>query len=190
MKAWAWTAKTVILASAALAISGCAAAKLADETSSQELSSYYRLISNLTETRREPVAAGGEDQLLVDPSSGAAGLRFGQGVDDIVGIWGKPDRISMDMGHIVRLWYLGGLRFTLESNRLYEIHVQGLPGARFKDGPSLDAGMEEIQAFLGEPVSESRRPEGFSAMAFQLPGRSLQVIGLGGRRTAVTLEKR
>ncbi len=182
----AWVVNISILAAASFAVSGCGTMPFLAWNSSP----YLRSITNLTETRSAPVAPRSEDQLLIDPATGAAEVLFGQGVDDIVKAWGKPDRISMDMGHVLRLSYLGGLRFTFEGNRLYEIHVQGLPGARFKDGPALDAGMEEIRAFLGNPVSESTEAGGLAMMDYQFSGCSLRVTSLGGRQTAVTLEKR
>jgi hypothetical protein len=107
-----------------------------------------------------PVRDAG-DVLTIDPESGsAAGLRFGQTMDDVIAVWGKPHGLDVEKKRDsrARTWYRRvdlnygyGLSFRFRDGALDGIHVQSLDAAHLLNGPALKSTPAEVLKALGEP---------------------------------------
>jgi len=121
--------------------------------------SYYKTLKSLLEPNWLKIRpkSGGRDVDLVDPLNGAGGVRFGDSIDTVVGVWGRPSHI-----HVSRtspLWRLGmgACRFEFIDNRLVaiSIHRVTLANAHLKEGVTFQSSHEQVKEALGKPTRET-----------------------------------
>jgi hypothetical protein len=162
---------------------------------------YYRSMIELLQPRDFHVAppAGTPDLLLIDPAVGAGGVRFGMTMDEVVAIWGKPDKIERDLvsersggGHLATLQF-GATDFEFFDDCLERIDLchTNLPEARFRDGLGFDASVDDVVTEYGKPKrdyeSEPDHGLAWDFMHFQAGGTELEFHFMRGHGGAPEL---
>lgn len=131
--------------------------------------SYYETLKSLLVPNRAKIRpkSEGRDVNLIDPLNGAGGVRFGDSVDTVVGVWGKPNSIQITA--FSPLWRLrmGACTFAFIDNRLVaiSIHSATLKNARLEEGVTFQSSTEEVRKALGEPTEET-----YAALTFERDG--------------------
>jgi len=135
----------------------------------------------------------GRDINLIDPEEGAGGVRFGDSIDTVVGVWGKPSGIRIS-GYSP-LWRLriGACTFSFVNNKLVAISISSatLKDARLESGVTFQSSYDEVKKTVGEPTEETYSTLTFErdneyVLRFQFMGDSLQ----GGKRKLIAIEVR
>jgi len=135
----------------------------------------------------------GRDINLIDPEEGAGGVRFGDSIDTVVGVWGKPSGIRIS-GYSP-LWRLriGACTFSFVNNKLVAISISSatLKDARLESGVTFQSSYDEVKRTVGEPTEETYSTLTFErdneyVLRFQFMGDSLQ----GGKRKLIAIEVR
>lgn len=136
-------------------ISAFNAATAAESTYFQNLKG---LVAKARHVKHSP-AKNTPDLLLLDPKTGAGGVRFGMNMDEVIKIWGTPHAVMMNP-HTRDSWngmkvtlYMGASRFVFEADKLVgiSIHSASLPQAKFANGIGFHSSLEEIVKAFGEP---------------------------------------
>jgi hypothetical protein len=146
---------------ALLLVTGTLCRAQGESAASRSGTSFYRSLFDLIQPRdsntRPP--AGTPGLLLIDPAVGAGGVQFGMTMDEVVGLWGKPDEIkippvySHHSGPRSATLEIGMNRFDFYGDCLEGISLyhRGLSEARFHDGLGFDASADEVLAAFGKP---------------------------------------
>jgi hypothetical protein len=101
--------------------------------------------------------------LVLDPSIGAGGVKFGMTMDEVIGIWGKPSSLTIDpiMRHPKDLkvtLFFGASNFEFIGDELGKIliHQVSLPNAKFGNGIGFASSRAKVVRAFGQPSERSR----------------------------------
>lgn len=118
--------------------------------------SYYGRLKSLLSRKTLNVRpkASERDVSLIEPEKGAAGVLFGDSMDDVIAIWGKPCGIFIDGIRPVWELFIGACRFGFVDNRLVSISVHSatLEKAYMENGISFTSSYDEVKSAIGEPM--------------------------------------
>ena len=100
-----------------------------------------------------------KDINLIIPEKGGAGLCFGDSIDDLVALWGKPAGIYVRANSPYWTFSTGSCSFTFLENRLVSmsIHRSTVPDAYFKNGINFKSSQEDVKDAFGTPVEQKIR---------------------------------
>jgi hypothetical protein len=153
---------------------------------------YYDTLKSMLSPmgRKAEPQSKGRNVNLIEPSKGAGGLLFGQSIDDLIRVWGKPSNINASMSaYGVKLTtnYLsyGASRFRFTNNKLVEIgiHRMNLPNARFANGIGFSATAKDIKKAFGKP--DERRDNIFKY--YDINGSTVRFVCTYNKKGALKL---
>ena len=135
----------------------------------------------------------GRDINLIDPEKGAGGMRFGDSIDTVIGVWGKPSGIRITGQSPLWRLRMGACTFGFVNNKLVaiSIHSATLKDARLEMGVTFQSSYDEVKRTVGEPTKETytnltfERDNGY-VLRFQFMADSLQA----GKRKLIAIEVR
>lgn len=95
---------------------------------------------------------------LIDAEKGAAGMFFGESMDAVVAIWGKPSGLWIEGSDDIWQLEIGACDFAFIDNSLVgvEIHSATLDAAYFENGISFTSSVEEVKSAFGKPSEETK----------------------------------
>jgi len=129
------------------------------DTEQKPSESYYEQLKSLItrQTLKVRPKTSEQDVNLIEIEKGAAGVRFGATMDDVVAVWGKPCGINTN--GIGGVWDLdiGACRFGFLDNRLVtiDIHSAMLENAYLENGVTFESSYDDVMAAFGEPLEAS-----------------------------------
>lgn len=126
---------------------------LAGTRAAEESPSYYAELQAILADRTVLPQPDVEDAFLIVPPLHGAGMEFGDDIDKAVGIWGKPNYVSVRSRDRITLTWEGGLVLSFEDNRLWRILARDDRRFRFSNGLTMGADLAEIEGAFGEPTS-------------------------------------
>lgn len=118
--------------------------------------SYYEQLKSLLTRKALKVRpkASKRDVNLIEAEKGAAGVLFGESMDDVIAVWGKPCGIFINGNMVVWDLSIGACRFGFVDNRLVSISVHSatLKKAYLKNGISFTSSYDEVKSAFGEQM--------------------------------------
>jgi hypothetical protein len=175
---------------------------VSERSAAEGVRSYYDSVMSLVDRRASPPKAPSKEALVISPPSGAMGLSFGCTMDDLVKLWGKPDRLSMEEKHLgfgssgellienrTKLEYSGGMCFAFKANALFRIQCQGQPNAAFANGLRIGANEAAIKKHLGEPVKQTEWFAGSEKWDYDVEGCGVVLGVRDGKLRFASLER-
>ncbi|MHC4777120.1 MAG: hypothetical protein ACYTFG_00940 [Planctomycetota bacterium] len=123
----------------------------------------HDLLKSLVRKRRRwirevPLEAGDRDPNLVEPEKGAGAVRFGQSLDEVIRVWGRPTSINISPHQETWEFWIRASRFEFEDNKLVtiDIHSVDLEGAFLKNGISFKSSPEDVKKIFGKPIEKGK----------------------------------
>ncbi len=131
------------------ALSGCNAEQKVAESYHGQLKSLL-----IRKTLKVRPKVSERDVNLIEVEKGAAGVLFGESMDDVIAIWGKPCGIHISGHQVVWDLTIGACRFGFVDNRLVSIsiHSATLKKAYLENGISFTSSYDQVKSAFGEPI--------------------------------------
>ena len=177
----------------AFAVGGCASVHV--ETESKD---YYSRLRALTDGA-DDISAAVRQRLTAAPAvpveEGLAGVTFGSSMQQVIDVWGRPERIWMQHNGVVQLSiYASSFEFTGGRLTSISVHSVDLPALTLADGKlAMDQPVPDLLALFpgsvkvgdDEPVTEIELPGGVLLSVNEMDG---QVISIGLENTVTRPE--
>ncbi len=128
-----------------------------------EEKSYSAKLKEVVDTKKRRIKPlkKNVDTKLISIEQGATGLKFGDSLDDLVEMWGKPSGIYIH-NHGAWQFYIDATYYQFIDNKLVSIgiHSATMPDAYMKNGLSFKSTLEEFKKLY--PQAEEKRRDTFT----------------------------
>jgi len=166
-KTWPWLLALALVISS---FAGYAGFSIAAESSG----SYYEQLEALSSGDKELSSAVRQtfEATAYDPREGLGGVKLGMSMEDVIGIWGYPKRISQ-RATATLLSIARGSQFSFVQNELVKvtIHSADLPSMRLSNGVDFSFSPSQLSSYY-----TIRNPSGNRYVADVTKGIEMQFL--------------